>query len=151
VTGADGAGHGEQQPRQRQVRLPRAQVERLALQEMSSKQAQGPHSTLQLVALQVIGVSLSVLVLYAIAGWRSPAVLHRAVVELGKYSLFAYVAQIAVLQVLRRGLRGHDLTGAEIALPFIAALLATVAAVQAMALVRHRSTIADTMYRAVFA
>jgi hypothetical protein len=103
-------------------------------------------------ALQVIGVSLSLLVLYAVGrAWQSPAPVHRAVVELGKYSLFAYVAQIAVLQVLRRGLRGHDLTGAELALPFIVALLATVVAVQLMALVRHRSTIADSMYRAVFA
>jgi hypothetical protein len=103
-------------------------------------------------ALQVIGVSLSVLLLYAIgSAWRVPAGLHRSVVQLGKYSLFAYVAQIAALQVLRRGLRGHDLTGAELALPFVVALLVTILAVQAVALVRQRSTTVDSLYRAVFA
>lgn len=101
---------------------------------------------------QVIGVSLSVLLLYAIGrAWRSPAGLHRSVVELGKYSLFAYVAQIAALQVLRRGLHGRELAGPELAIPFVVGLLMTVLAVQAMALVRQRSTIADSIYRAVFA
>jgi peptidoglycan/LPS O-acetylase OafA/YrhL len=103
-------------------------------------------------ALQVVGVSLSVLLLYAIGSvWRSPARVHRSVVELGKYSLFAYVAQIVTLQVLRRGLRGHDLAGAELAIPFVVALLITILAVQAMALVRQRSALADSIYRAVFA
>jgi fucose 4-O-acetylase-like acetyltransferase len=103
-------------------------------------------------ALQLVGVSLSVLLLYMLGRrWQSPAGLHRSVVQLGKYSLFAYVAQIAVLQVLRRGLRGQELAGAELAIPFVAALLMTVLAVQVMALVRQRSTIADSIYRAVFA
>jgi hypothetical protein len=103
-------------------------------------------------ALQVIGVSLSILVLYAIGSrCQSPAGVYRAVVELGKYSLFAYVAQIAALQALRRGLRGHELVGAELAIPFVLALLVTVLAVQTMAVVRRRSSIADSIYRAVFA
>jgi hypothetical protein len=103
-------------------------------------------------ALQVVGVSLSVLLLYAIGStWRVPAGVHRSVVQLGNYSLFAYVAQIAALQVLRRGLRGHDLSGAELALPFVVALLVTILAVQAVALVRQRSTMVDSLYRAVFA
>ena len=103
-------------------------------------------------ALQVVGVSLSVLLLYAIgSAWRSSTGLHRSVVQLGNYSLFAYVAQIAALQILRWGLRGHELTGAELAIPFVVALAITVLAVQAIALVRQRSTMADSLYRAVFA
>jgi hypothetical protein len=103
-------------------------------------------------ALQVIGVPLSVLLLYAIGrAWRSPVTPYRWVVELGKYSLFAYVAQIAALQLLRRSLRGHELSGAELAIPFVVALLATGLAVQIVAIVRQRSTLADSLYRAVFA
>ena len=103
-------------------------------------------------ALQVVGVSLSVLLLYTIGRrWETPAGLHRSVVQLGKYSLFAYVAQIAALQVLRRGLRGRELAGTDLAILFVVALLLTVFAVQAMALVRQRSRIADSIYRAVFA
>ena len=103
-------------------------------------------------ALQVVGVSLSVLLLYTIGRrWQSPAGLHRSVVQLGKYSLFAYVAQIAALQVLRRGLRGRELDGAELAIPFVMALLLTVVAVQIMVIARQRSRIADSIYRAVFA
>ena len=91
-------------------------------------------------ALQVVGVSLSVLLLYAIGStWRSSDRGPFArVVQLGNYSLFAYVAQIAALQLLRRGLRGHELTGAELAIPFVVALAITVLAVR-----RSRSSGSD--------
>jgi hypothetical protein len=54
-----------------------------------------------------------------------------------------------VLQALRRG--AGTLGGAPLALPLIVAVLATDGAVQAMAALRVRWTIADRLYRAVFA
>ena len=63
--------------------------------------------------LQVIGVCLSVVLLYGIGvKCGSRGTIQRCVVDLGKYSLFAYVVQIVILQLLRRAMRGVDFTGA---------------------------------------
>ena len=101
--------------------------------------------------LQVIGVCLSVLLIY-VAGATSlsagPA--GRCVVELGQYSLFAYLAQIVVLQLLRRGFRDLALPGAPLA-ALVTATILTIAAVDVVATARARSTGADRLYRAVFA
>jgi peptidoglycan/LPS O-acetylase OafA/YrhL len=102
--------------------------------------------------LQVVGVCLSVMLIYTIgARWGTHGLPQRCVVELGKYSLFSYVTQIAALQLLRRGLRGADLTGAELLVPFALALAATILAVQLVVTVRARSAVADSLYRTVFA
>jgi peptidoglycan/LPS O-acetylase OafA/YrhL len=102
--------------------------------------------------LQVIGVCLSVLLIYVI-GVKSGAdgLLQRCIVELGKYSLFSYITQIAALQLLRRGMRGADLAGAELIVPFAVGVVVTMVAVQIMVTVRARSTLADSLYRTVFA
>lgn len=102
--------------------------------------------------LQVIGVCLSVALLYLIGvKWESGGVVQRHVVELGKYSLFAYITQIAALQLLRRGLRGADLVGAQLLVPFAVCLIVTVVAVRLMTEARSRSTVADSVYRTIFA
>lgn len=105
-----------------------------------------------LFALQVIGVCLSVLLIYIIGvKWGTQGRLQRCVVDLGKYSLFSYIAQIAALQLLRRGLRGADLTGAALMIPFALGLIVTIVAVQLMVTLRARSQAADSLYRTVFA
>jgi peptidoglycan/LPS O-acetylase OafA/YrhL len=102
-------------------------------------------------SLQVVGVCLSVLVLYALAeACGSTGLLQRYVIRLGQYSLLAYITQILVLQVLRRGLGNYALSGAEIALPFAIGVVATVAVVTVTASLRVRSTIFDRSYRIVF-
>jgi len=101
--------------------------------------------------LQVVTTYLNVLVLYACASRLAPrGAVVGGVIELGKYSLFAYVAQIVALQ----GLRGllpppHDVATSALAL--VAAILATGGAVTAVVLLRRRSQAADWCYRAVFA
>jgi peptidoglycan/LPS O-acetylase OafA/YrhL len=102
--------------------------------------------------LQIIGVCLSVALLYAIGlVHRQPAGLRQQIIDLGKYSLFAYVVQIAVLQILRRALSGADLTAADLAGALALALLATVGLVRLASALRASWPIADRWYRAVFA
>jgi peptidoglycan/LPS O-acetylase OafA/YrhL len=102
--------------------------------------------------LQVVGVCLTVLLLYAAgravgtSNWLS----HR-VVELGEYSLYAYIVHIVVLQLLRRGLRPFALTGIELLIPFGLALVVTVLLVQAAIVARAKLGPADRLYRVVFA
>jgi hypothetical protein len=102
--------------------------------------------------LQVVGVCLSVALIYVVGvKFGTRGVLQRVVVELGKYSLFCYITQIAVLQLLRRGMSGASLAGAELVIPFVIGLILTIVAVQLMVSLRARSMIADSLYRTVFA
>lgn len=103
-------------------------------------------------ALQVVGVCLSLMVIYLLANPQNqPGGLRNRVILLGKYSLFGYVAQIAILQVLYR-LLGRANPGAEILVTsFFAAFALTIFAVEATDWMRARVTVADKLYKAVFA
>lgn len=102
--------------------------------------------------LQVIGVCLSVLLLYISASaWPRPGLLEGQLTTLGRYSLFAYIAQIAVLQALSRGLRVEPLPQPVLALTLVLAVGLTVLAVRSMATLRAKSSAVDSLYRAVFA
>lgn len=103
--------------------------------------------------LQVIGVCLSLMVLYLIGDTSNEQGLAKQhVVLLGKYSLFGYIAQIAILQLLYRGLRYANWTNAAITMvvSFIAAFALTILSVELMDRVRSRSTAIDGIYRLVF-
>jgi peptidoglycan/LPS O-acetylase OafA/YrhL len=101
---------------------------------------------------QVVGVCLTVLLFYAAgravgtSNWLS-----RRVLELGEYSLYAYIVHIVVLQLLLRGLRPFELTGLELLIPFVLALVVTVLLVQAAIAARSKLRPADRLYRVVFA
>jgi peptidoglycan/LPS O-acetylase OafA/YrhL len=106
-----------------------------------------------LFPLQVIGVCLTVIALYLV-GLRhcsSNAFGWRQVVELGRYSLFAYVAQIVFLQMLRLALASFDLHGALSLIPLGATVAATCAAVRLTDRARRHSSPVDRAYRLVFA
>jgi hypothetical protein len=102
--------------------------------------------------LQVVGVCLSLMVIYLLADPKNPpGRLRNRVVLLGKYSLFGYVAQIAILQALHRSLwRGSPSLGV-MAASFVAAFALTVLAVEATDWLRARATAVDRVYKAVFA
>jgi peptidoglycan/LPS O-acetylase OafA/YrhL len=102
--------------------------------------------------LEVVGVCLSVALLY-LAGrrCRHHARVVRQLVALGRYSLLAYVAQIAVLQILSRAYPPRELTLAGLASTLFAATLLTLAAVHAAEVLRNRWVTADRAYRMVFA
>lgn len=105
-----------------------------------------------LYPLQLVGVTLTLLLLY-LAGTKLECkrVFERCVINLGKYSLFAYVIHIFILQAAREGLRGIRLTGTERLWPFVVTLLLTIALVELVIRVRSRSASVDRVYRLVFA
>ncbi len=95
--------------------------------------------------LQVVGVCLSVSLLYLVGrhfGARAAAV--HEVVLLGRHSLLAYVAQIAVLQFLTRLWPPRDLTPVGLAGTLVAATLLTLAAVR-----RRRTLFGAALWRPI--
>src|SRR5262249_2087710 len=72
--------------------------------------------------LQIMGVCLSLMIIYLLGlhGGEKGS-LQRCVILLGKYSLFGYIAQIAILQVLRAGLRHVGSESAVLVASFVLA------------------------------
>jgi peptidoglycan/LPS O-acetylase OafA/YrhL len=102
--------------------------------------------------LQVVGVCLSLMLIYLVgakAGELGGARKH--VDLLGKYSLFGYIAQIAILQVLYRSLRHVNPGPGVLILSFFAAFALTMISVEVVDRLRARSTVVDRLHKAVFA
>jgi peptidoglycan/LPS O-acetylase OafA/YrhL len=101
--------------------------------------------------LETAGTLLSVVLIYRIGAfdWTS-GVLRDEVILLGKYSLFGYISQIAILQVLEAGLRHLNQEGAKLIISFVAGLALTVLCVELMDRARKRGRRIDGMYKAVF-
>jgi peptidoglycan/LPS O-acetylase OafA/YrhL len=103
--------------------------------------------------LQVVGVCLSLIILYWMGGEGShPNRFQRLAILLGKYSLLGYIAQIAVLQFLHQGLRHAHLSGiAALSISFPSAFILTILVVDVTDRARRRVATVDRFYRAVFA
>jgi hypothetical protein len=102
--------------------------------------------------LQIVGVCLSVMILYLLGGQGDETGKVRSrIILLGKYSLFGYIAQIAILQVLRRGFRYTDLGPAVLVISFLLAFALTVLSVEVVNRARAGSPVVDRFYRLVFA
>ena len=103
-------------------------------------------------ALLVVGVCLTLLIIYRVGiadvkeDW-----LRRHVILLGKYSLFGYIAQIAILQVLSSGLRRVDLGSSVFEISFLLAFALTMITVEVVHRVKARSIVVDRLYKAAFA
>ncbi len=102
--------------------------------------------------VQVAGVCLSLLLIYS-AGLSlgSAGAFQSQVVLLGRYSLFAYIMQVAILQLLRRLSRGNDLHAVGLAAVLLAAAAATWVSIRVLDAIRGRASTVDRLYRAVFA
>lgn len=102
--------------------------------------------------LVVVGVCLTLWGIY-LTGLRedAPARVRRHVILLGKHSLFGYIIQIAILQVLVVALGHIDIRLAVIGVSFVVAFGLTMAAVEVVEWVKRRSTIVDRLYRVAFA
>lgn len=102
--------------------------------------------------LQVIGVCLSVLLIYA-AGVRTAACggLRGTIILLGKYSLFGYIVQIGLLQLLLRTLMLLNMNNWTVwIISFIGSFTLTIITVRTADYIRTRSHVVDWMYRVVF-
>jgi len=102
--------------------------------------------------LQIVGVCLSVMLIYLVGAKAGELGGVRKHVDLlGKYSLFGYIAQIAILQVLYRSLRHINLGIGGLILSFFLAFALTMISVEVVDRLRARSTVIDRLHKAVFA
>jgi len=103
-------------------------------------------------SLQLMGVPLSLMVIYlvGISGSESGTV-RNEVVLLGKYSLFGYISQIAILQILAASLHRVNLGIAALSVSFVAAFSLTIISVEVVDRLRARLVSLDRLYKGVFA
>ena len=103
-------------------------------------------------SLQMIGVPLSVMVIYLVGITGSDSgTIKREVILLGKYSLFGYISQIAILQFLAASLRHADFGFVVLSVSFISAFALTIISVEVVDRLRARVASMDRLYKAVFA
>jgi peptidoglycan/LPS O-acetylase OafA/YrhL len=102
--------------------------------------------------LLAVGVLLSLAAIYlAGASGSESGTFRRKANLLGKYSLFGYISQIAILQILSVGFRRVNLGVAGLAISFVAAFALTIISVEAVDRARARAGRFDRLYKAVFA
>ncbi len=103
-------------------------------------------------ALQIIGVCLTLMLIYLLGtSHAEPAGIPGRVILLGRYPLFGYIAQIAILQVLRRAVPHFNLGVPWLALTFVIGLALTLVVVIAVDRARSKSLAVDRLYRSIFA
>ncbi len=100
--------------------------------------------------LQIVGVCLSLAIIYWMGMGDPDGNIRKGVILLGQYSLFAYIAQIVILQMLRRGLRplGSGI-GASCA-AFLACAACTILSVEVLDRARIKMSGVNKLYTAVF-
>jgi hypothetical protein len=103
-------------------------------------------------AVQIVGVPLSVIVIYLVGiSGSDSGIIKSEVILLGKYSLFGYISQIAILQILAAGLRHVNFGFAVLSVSFAAAFALTIISVEVVDRARARAASMDRLYKAVFA
>jgi hypothetical protein len=102
--------------------------------------------------LQVVGVCLSLMLIYLLgAKTGEPGRARRHIMLLGQYSLFGYITQIAVLQLLYRRLSNFELGAGELLMTFVGAFALTMISVELIDRARAKSTAVNALYKGVFA
>jgi hypothetical protein len=99
--------------------------------------------------LQILGVCLSLAILYWLGFRYGNGGLGALMIRIGKYSLFGYIVQIALLHMLQRMLTPFgDTVAPAAALPLGIAL--TILAIEGMDWLRRRMPVANRLYSTVF-
>jgi hypothetical protein len=102
-------------------------------------------------SLEVVGTLLTVTIIYLVATIGSKANWFRdELVFIGKYSLFAYIAQIVILQLLAAGFRHLDVGDIALVISFPAGFGLTVIAIELVHRARVRAARIDRLYKALF-
>ena len=102
--------------------------------------------------VQMLGACLTTALIYLVGVTRDGSGrLYGQITRLGRYSLFGYISQIAILQLLNAGLRHVDRGYAVLGTSFVAALALTLISVEAVDRGRKRSKALDGIYKTVFA
>ena len=102
--------------------------------------------------LQIFGVCITLLVIYW-CGTRNMEehATGRIAILLGQYSLFSYIVQIAILQILRGRFQALASAPALAAVALAACITGTILSVACLKQSRRRIAVVDTLYKAVFA
>lgn len=101
--------------------------------------------------LQIVGVSLSLAIIYWIGLECSEASrIGKVVTLLGQYSLFAYIAQIVILQVLRRSVGPLDVSVVVAVAAFMLCVACTIVSVEVLDRARVKVAGVNKAYTAVF-
>jgi peptidoglycan/LPS O-acetylase OafA/YrhL len=102
--------------------------------------------------LLAVGTALSLMILYWMGtkGSESGKITGEAIL-LGKYSLLAYISQIAILQILAAAFHRLNVRFAGLVLSFLAAFAFTIVSVEIVDRARTRMAGVDRVYRWVFA
>jgi hypothetical protein len=101
--------------------------------------------------LQAVGVLLTVMLVYLVGSSSpEPGKVRRLIILLGRYPLVGYIAQVAILQLLRSGLRHVDLGISMLVLSFGTALGLTVIVVVALDRARLKSLTVNHLYTGIF-
>lgn len=102
--------------------------------------------------LQVVGVCLTVTLIYLWGtAWQGDGGVLARILLLGRYSLLAYIAQIVILQLLRKALGGMGDDPGRMAVSFVAVLLLTQLTIEITEVCRSKWKLFDRLYRFVFA
>ncbi len=102
--------------------------------------------------LLIVGVYLSLMVIYLVGARGSEFGTTRSeVILLGKYSLFGYISQMVILQILSAGSHFVHLGVAVLGISFVAALALTIVSVEVVDRARARTASIDRLYKIVFA
>jgi peptidoglycan/LPS O-acetylase OafA/YrhL len=101
--------------------------------------------------LQVTGVCLTLAVIYVV-GTRIDGTgrIGRTIMLLGQYSLFGYISQIAILQLLHRGFQHVSFGSATTAMALIAGFAFTLLSVEATDRARANASLVNKVYIAIF-
>ena len=103
------------------------------------------------LALRIAGVLLTTTLIYLLGDRKGqPGFLYNEIVLLGKYSLFGYISQIAILQALRYSFRFAAPGTGPLLVSLLLGFALTMASVEAMDALR-RISLVDRAYKAVFA
>jgi peptidoglycan/LPS O-acetylase OafA/YrhL len=106
----------------------------------------------EIYPLQVVGVCLSLLLMYVIGVKSGEAgCVQSRIIVLGQYSLLAYIVQIGVVLLLSKALRQLNLGHATLLISFFGAFALTIAAIEVVARTRTKSRIVDRLYKSLFA
>jgi peptidoglycan/LPS O-acetylase OafA/YrhL len=102
--------------------------------------------------LQVVGVCLTLMLIYLLGALSGESgMVQESVILLGKYSLVGYIAQIAILQLLRRSSRNMEQGAWVLSLSFLVAVALTLLTVEAVDRMRAEAKAVDRVYKVFFA
>ena len=104
------------------------------------------------LALRIVSVILTTALIYMVGDKKGqPGLLRNHIVLLGKYSLFGYLSQIVILQVLRHLFRFTDLGTGTLLLSLFLGFALSAGCVEILDYIRLRASGVDRIYKAIFA